>query len=153
MMLRQAQHEGAKRIQIRPYRPEDLELLEVQAVQGAERLAAEAGALEGRWSRTVLHHGALVACAGIAPVWPGRAFAWAFTGTAFPRAGWLGWTRYVRATLDDCQAAGYRRIETTVAADFAMGTVWAGLLGFRVEGLMQAWLGSRDYLLYARIRP
>ena len=77
--VRSQKSEVRTRIEIVPYEPAHLEALQVQAVQDGERMIAEPEGLEGRLSRTVLCGGELAACAGIAPVWPGRAFAWAFT--------------------------------------------------------------------------
>ena len=141
-------------IQVRPFEAAHLAALEVQPAQRAELAVGAAGAveLEGDYARSVFWAGRLVACAGVQPIWAGRGFAWALIGRGFPAAGWLAFSRAARDMLDAAQAAGFTRLETTVALDFPAGIGWVRLLGFECEGLMRQWLGGRDHLLYARIR-
>lgn len=141
------------------FTPVHLEALALQSAQiGEARLL---GARDYReelavfgLSHSVFVEGRLVACAGVKPLWPGRAFGWAMIGRDFPRSAWLPFTRATLAVLERAHAEGHTRIETTVDAGFEPGVRWvADHLGFEVEGFMRGYLNGRDHLLYARVAP
>ena len=92
---------------------------------------------------------AVIAIAGVALAWPGREVAWSLLSDCGPRS-FLKIHGAVKAFLNDRQT---RRIEMTVDADHAKAGRWARLLGFQVEGYMQAYTpDGRDAVLYARVR-
>lgn len=96
-------------------------------------------------------HERCLGCAGVIPVWQGRAQAWAFL------SGDIGLhmtacTRFVRHMLDMHPAD---RIEATVLDGFSAGHRWMGLLGFECEtpkGMRKYDPAGRRMMLYARVR-
>lgn len=91
-------------------------------------------------------------CAGIIPVWRGRAMAWAFISSEVGHH-MVVCTRYVRHMLD-CYPAD--RIEATVLDGFVAGDKWARLLGFECEtpnGMRMYDPSGRTMKLYSRVRP
>lgn len=111
--------------------------------------AAELEKAEHAYS-AVSESGRVVACAGIAKYWPGRAEGWAFFDRRCKR-DFLSIHRAVRKFLD-----GYpvRRIEAAVESGFEAGHRWALALGFELEApRMRAYTPEgRDCALYARVR-
>lgn len=105
-------------------------------------------------SFTMLKDGSPIACAGLIPLWHGRASAWALIGNRVDRYDMIWIHRRVRFFLDMIQRDQlYRRIEATVLNSFDEGHRWVRLLGFEPEGLMRcydAW--AQDNMLYARVR-
>ncbi len=91
----------------------------------------------------------VIAIAGVALAWPGREVAWSLLSNCGPRH-FISIHRAVQAFLDRRQT---RRIEMSVDADHDNAGRWARLLGFKEEGLMQAYTpDGRDAVLYARVR-
>ena len=139
---------------IQPFHPEHLSALLLQPAQAGMRpvLAdpsygeslAQAGPCYA-----AMADGAVIACAGLIPQWPGRAVAWALVSSA---AGphFLGVHRAVKRALD---VHPFRRIETGVVSDFDEGHRWAKMLGFVREGQMRAYTpDGRNCDLYALVR-
>jgi hypothetical protein len=94
--------------------------------------------------------GAVVGCAGVTRVWPGRGVAWALMH-ALPRPAWLAATRQARRVLDDAHRTGLTRIDGTVVRDFAPGHRWARLLGFHPYALLRAYgPDGSDHVGYER---
>lgn len=92
--------------------------------------------------------GEVLACAGIIPMWHGRAIAWALVGAA---AGHR-MVELHRAAMRAFDMHPVRRLETTVAAGFEQGHRWARLLGFTRECTMRAYApDGSDCDLYARV--
>lgn len=147
-------------IEFLPYRPAHLDALELQDAQDYLRpILAEidyAAALEMpglSWSGTI--DGAIVGCAGIAPLCPWRATTWALLGE-IPKREWMRLTRRVVHGLNAAHRAGYRRIEATVEAGFAAGERWVQCLGFTCEtpeGMRCYSPDGRTFRLYSRIAP
>jgi RimJ/RimL family protein N-acetyltransferase len=105
------------------------------------------------WTAIMVENGAVVGCAGIVPVWQGRATTWAFTGV-LPRTAWVAVTRRAMAGLAEAHARGYRRIEAAVHAKFEEGHRWAAMLGFEPEGVARCYgPDGADHVLYARVAP
>lgn len=146
----------ADRITFRPFGPADLERLALQEAQQdlREWLSAPGRGEElatGGPAWTGIIAGRVVGCAGIRPIWPGRATAWALIGR-IPPAEWVRVTAKVRAELRDAHAAGHRRIEATVSVGFEAGCRWVGALGFQFEGIARAYDPyGNDHYLYARV--
>lgn len=137
-----------------PFRPAHLARLRLQRAQvhlgvllddpGYGMALAEAGP-----AFTGVHRGAVVGCAGLSELSPGRAYAWALLSDC--RA--VPFRAVHRAVVDVLNASPVRRIETAVDSGFAAGERWARLLGFGWEGRMRAYLpDGGDAELYARIR-
>lgn len=98
---------------------------------------------------TALDGDDVIACAGVAVQWEGRALAWALVGDIAGRQ-MLPLTRAIAGFLSQTP---HRRIETAVDVDFAPGHRWARMLGFVCEGRMRAYLPTgADCDLYARVR-
>jgi hypothetical protein len=100
---------------------------------------------------TGLAGGLVVGAAGVTRVWPGRGVAWALM-YALPRPAWLAATRMAAHTLDAAHRQGLRRIDASVARDFAPGHRWARLLGFQPYALLRAYgPDGRDHIGYERL--
>jgi len=144
-----------EKLRIVPFRAAHLGAIQPQPAQAfvAPYLGAAAGrALEGPGlAFTGIAGGTVVGAAGLVPVWPGRAIAWAVL-SAMPPALFLATTRAVDRFLAD-QRIG--RIEAYVKSDFAAGHRWARLLGFAREGgpLRRFDPDGHDYDIYARLGP
>jgi hypothetical protein len=97
---------------------------------------------------TALHEGLVMGCAGVAPLHPGNASAWAVLGQCGPRF----FVRIHKAALRYFAGQDYRRIQTAVRTDFEAGHRWARALGFENEGTMRKYgPEGADYDLYARV--
>jgi hypothetical protein len=115
-----------------------------------ERPELTAGLTDDGLAWTGIVGGVVVGCAGVTRVWPGRGVAWALMH-ALPRPGWLAATRLVWRTLDEAHRQGFRRIDATVAHDFAPGHRWMGLLGFHPYALLRSYgPDGRDHVGYER---
>jgi hypothetical protein len=91
----------------------------------------------------------VLACMGLIPMWEHRAYAWGLLAVEAGRH-LLGITRAVWRTME---LHPFRRIETTVRADFVEGHRWARLLGFEREGALTAYAPDGATCdMYARIR-
>ena len=89
--------------------------------------------------------------AGIVPVYPHRAIAWALVSRDIG-AALVPISRKVRRILELDPTP---RIEMTVAVDFKAGHTWAGLLGMTLETpepLRRHGARGEDEMLYARIK-
>lgn len=96
--------------------------------------------------------GAVVACGGMLPIWPGRGQAWGIVG-AMPRRAWPLLTDTVTEVLDAYQRRGWRRLETTTDPARPEQTRWAVKLGFELETLAPAYTqDGRATNIWRRIR-
>lgn len=112
----------------------------------------EAVALERPdWSHTCIDGNRILGCAGIIPLWPGRALAWSYISVHTTGSKFLAVHRAVQRRLDNCYI---KRIEMTVDCDFEEGHRWAELLGFVMEApRMEAYRPDGGACaLYARVR-
>lgn len=138
-----------------PFAPAHLAALRTEATDAwlaplLARPELAAGLVAEGLAWTGVAGGAVVAAAGITRVWPGRGVAWALMH-GLPRPAWLAATRMAARTLDDAHRQGLRRIDATVACDFAPGHRWARLLGFHPYGLLRAYgPDGRDHVGYER---
>jgi hypothetical protein len=137
-------------IHVVPFSPDHLTRLRIQATQAASVLTVEHG-----WeivdcngiARTALRDGEPVACAGLIPLMPWRAFAWSYLGEGFDQD-----IRAIhRATLGVLNAARYARIEMAVDPLDSKAKRWAWHLGFEREGLARKWAKDRDMEIWARV--
>lgn len=95
----------------------------------------------------------IIFCCGLIPKWHGRAQGWTVFADNITRREMLFIHRMSKILLEQWQSSEeFRRIETTVRAEFDAGHRWAKMLGFHPEGLMSLYdpLG-RAYVLYSRI--
>lgn len=140
-----------------PFCPSDLGGLRLQGAEAYLQPVVEGGAghhlaVPGlAWSGMI--DGRVVGCAGVWPIWEGRASTWALFGE-IPKPQWLRLHRHVLRVLERAHGLGYWRIEAAVDAGFAPGRRWVSALGF-VNETPEAMAGygptGRDFLLYARI--
>lgn len=144
-------------IEFIPYRADHLADLIAQGVphlrfSDAMRTDVYAKSLDvaGRaWTGII--DGKVVGCGGFVPVWAGRSICWAFFGK-FPQREWSRVVRRIRVTLDTEHGMGVRRIEAYVHRNHGNGCRLADILGFKIEGLMQAFTTEGDAFMYARVR-
>lgn len=137
-----------------PFEPEHLDRLELQSAQlGIQpifddpRYALSLQKAGPAFSAEV--DGEIIAALGIIPQWQNRAIAWGLIGKK-ARRHLLAVHRAVDRFL---VMSEYRRIETSVATNFAEGHRWARMLGFEREGTMRAYTPDGfDCDLYARVR-
>lgn len=138
-----------------PFAADHLDQLEAQPGQAVDAalFTPEIGAaLVNDMARTLVADGRVLACAGIQPMWPGRAVAWAILSSQIGARGFLRYHRWVARALDDAHARGLWRIETTVDPEFDNAVRWAAALGFLYEGRMRGYApDGRDHLLVARV--
>ena len=137
-----------------PFQPDHLQQIDLQAEQSVTRdylnngeYAQSLAAQEG-W--TVIHDGAVIACAGFIKVWGNRHQAWAVISATIGPAGMLLLTK---AALRGLQIRT-GRIECYVATGFEAGHRWARMLGFTLETPepMRQWLpDGSDASQYSRI--
>lgn len=107
--------------------------------------------LETVW--TALRDGLIVGVGGLIPLWPGTGKCFAIFHGRIKPTDFLAIHRHTVSKLDIYQTAyGFKRAEMAVDCDFAKGVRWAKLLGFKVEGVMQAYVNGRDHYLFSRIR-
>lgn len=91
----------------------------------------------------------VIAMAGVLPRWEGRAEAWALLSGDLKRH----FVQIHRAVLRFLEGTDIRRIETAVDANFPEGLAWAGMLGFKNEGLMRGYTPEgRDCYRFARVK-
>lgn len=158
----QGSHVRAERggLDVRPFQPPDLLLLEPGAAQRAEMDAADP-AWRGKGARilrdgpawTGLRDGRVVGCAGLSRVWTGRAVAWCLLGADIPKPAWIAIHRAVAARLADAQARLFWRIEAESAAGWPPGERWMRMLGFEREGFARAFgPDGRDFTRWAKVR-
>lgn len=141
-------------IEFRKCYPEHVLLVQAQVAQ-----QVDAGVILGGGYAQVVEGGPsfsgwvdhrCVGVAGLLPVWPGRAFAWAILSKQCgPHM--LAITRKVQAVL---AASPYRRVETTTLCGFVPAKRWIGRLGFSMESpKMRCYDNAgRDHMLWARIK-
>lgn len=138
---------------VREFQPLDLHRIVVArvAVPGWRDHGAKLLASGPCWS--AVHDGEVIACAGLALHWPGRAGAWCLIGARFPRSGWIWLHRQVSQGLAKATAdLRLRRIEAEAAYGWPPGARWLGMLGFEREGVMRAFgHGGEDFERWARI--
>lgn len=100
-------------------------------------------------SFTAIEGDQVIAIAGIAIQWEGRAIAWALISEDAGKH-FLAIHRAVKGFLDQ---ADIRRIEAFVDSDFKQGMKWIEMLGFENEGLMRKFsIIGNDCYLFARVK-
>jgi hypothetical protein len=139
-------------VQVVPFKADHLERVQLLDVHAGFAVSADAAAaLEALPSFTGLDGSRVLGCAGLIPLWPGRAQAWAYLDRGCG-GSFVAIHREVSRFFDVCE---YKRLEIIVRSDFPEAHRWARLLGFECEApLMRAYLpcGS-DAALYARVKP
>jgi hypothetical protein len=139
-------------IEVRPFEASHLVGFQVQQHQRWEfaiQPEAPAAAFGEAWSGFA--DGAAICCAGLVPLWPGRAYAWALLSEG-AASHLLELTRIARFVLE---TSGHGRIEAYVDAEFKQAQRWARMLGFVNETPtpMRKYLPeARDAFLYARVK-
>ena len=137
------------------YKAEHLARLDVQddQVHHLRLVSGEQAAalVNGDWAQSCVEGERVYGCAGIIPLWPGRAIAWSYISIYATGSKFLAVHRAVLRRLDTCYI---KRIEMTVDCGFEQGHRWAELLGFVMEAPhMAGYLpDGTDCALYARIR-
>lgn len=94
----------------------------------------------------------VLACAGLAPHWPGRSTGWALLSAGIGPNRFIAVHRLIAAALDRHETRHPGRIEIQIDPDHAAALRWATILGFDVEGRLRRYLpDGRDMILMARI--
>lgn len=88
--------------------------------------------------------------AGVIPIWPGRAMAYAYLTEHARKNKFVFVHRAVKRFLDGCYI---KRIEMAVQCDFKQGNRWASMLGFELEAerMRHYQPDGEDCALYARV--
>ncbi len=112
--------------------------------------AVDAKALESQHAITGIHDGKVIAVAGLAPVWPGRALLWSYMGSNAGRH----MPAIHKVALRMIESFEGDRIEADVDVDFEAGHRWIKMLGFELEtARMRKYRpDGRDMAKYVRIR-
>lgn len=110
---------------------QSLELQEAQAYLSADLAKPEHGVLVEQAGQgfTAMDGDKVLACAGVAEVWTGRAVAWAFISKNAGRR----MVAIHRAVAGFLLASQFCRIEAWVDEGFEPGMRWLELLGFTLE--------------------
>ena len=103
-------------------------------------------------SFTLLHNNNAVCSGGIYPLWDGVAEGWVISSKRIYKER-IRASRLIRKRTDLlCAANKIWRLQTAVKANFKTGIRFAEFLGFKNEGLMQAYGPDKsNYLRMARI--
>lgn len=138
---------------VEPFRPEHLERLMLQPRQERARHLFEnpgyGQCLANGLAYAAVEGDTVLACAGLLPMWEGRAEAWALMGSDLKR----NFVAIHHAAQRFLSIADFRRIEAVVDAEFCNGKKWMERLGFQPEGLMRAYTpDGRDCIRYAKVR-
>lgn len=99
--------------------------------------------------------GRILGCAGVVPLWPGVAQAWAVLSDAALGEP-VSLTRAVDRELRGiAESLCLRRIQATVAENHHDGARWLAFLGFEIEGLLVNYgpHGVGDYWMYGKVLP
>lgn len=143
----------------RPFRVEDVELMRAQARQADEyealRQYGAAGwakiAEDGR-SFSGFEGDRILGFAGLIEYWPTRWMAWSVLSDTVDRYDLLWIHRTFKAQIDALPST-VKRLEVTVLDTYAAGHRWAQAMGFKKEGLMEAYDHfGHDHAMYVRIR-
>jgi hypothetical protein len=141
-------------MRIEPFRPEHLETLILQPQQERARAFLAnpdygKALANGLAYAAIDDDGTVLCCAGLLPMWEGRAEAWALMGGNLKRH----FLAIHHAALRFLSVAEFRRIEAVVDAQFCTGHKWLERLGFKPEGLREAYTpDGRDCIGYAKVR-
>jgi hypothetical protein len=131
-----------------PFRPEHVEMMDVQPAQRLYIQQAEDLQCGDAWTG-MADDGTVVGCAGLVEIWEGRAYAWAVLSAGAGRH----MRAIVKAAKAKLDASPIRRIEIAVDCRFGPGCHLARLLGFQLEAKCRAYLfKGRDAFLYARVK-
>lgn len=95
----------------------------------------------------------VIGCAGILPIWPGVGEAWVVI-PMLPLGLLRQVCRVTRDLLPDIMAdKNLHRVQASVPRNFPAALKFARILGFRPEGLMQAYgIDQTDYERFAIVR-
>lgn len=117
--------------------------------EGDARIMANMG-----YSFTGVCGSRIVGCAGVMPVWHGRAIAWGLMDLSMSRIEMLAMHRGVLNFLVEIQRdARFRRVEASVKVGWPEAERWIAMLGFVREGKMRCYdLHGKDHWLFARVR-
>lgn len=117
-------------LEIQPFHVKHLEALTLQEAEAflggmvtPENISPHA------YGHTAFVDGVPAICAGLVPIWQGRALAWALLADC----GKHSFREIHYAVKRFLDAQEIRRIETSVRRDFPAGHRWARALGFRRE--------------------
>lgn len=101
---------------------------------------------------TCFSEAGIIACAGIAQIWPGVGHAWVVMGKNYKKDRiWIhkqaiSYMNKIIAGMD------YHRVQANVVCDFIPGIQWMERMGFKLEGKMHQYgPDGEDHYLYARI--
>ena len=138
------------------FKAEHLLGMDIQAQQAGLRAALQLESLrtlEAHPSYSAFENGECVACAGVAPYWPGRYQAWAYISEP-ARRNRRTMAHVTRATKRFLDLFDAPRVELAVDEGFEAGHTWARHLGFRLETRRaeKYTVDGRDAAIYVRVR-
>jgi len=140
-----------------PMMKEHLPLIRVQKMQDhiGSVIDAKSVLIYPGLSWTGLVGGVVLGCAGVYPVWYGRAFVWAFLSEDFGNGYFLQTHRFVHLVLAALQKKPeFKRLECTVKGDHQSGHRWMKLLGFALEtpdGMSSYSPEGEKFFMYSRV--
>jgi hypothetical protein len=106
-----------------------------------------------QWGFALIGRGQVLACAGLVPIWAGRAEAWLMVSREATNADLVPAMRHGRTVLDKRQRDPFfRRIEIHVRWDAPWRRSFTRALGFTLDACLKAWgPGGIDFGLYSRV--
>lgn len=139
---------------VTPFKAEHLMGMQLQEQQAGLRpnlSLASLRTLEAHPAYSAFENDECVACAGVAPYWPGRYQAWAYISEPARQNKRL-MAHVTRATKRFLDVFDGRRVELAVDDGFEAGHVWAKHLGFRLETprAEKYTVDGRDAAIYVR---
>ena len=142
-----------RRYSTKPFRPADLEAVAPPGITEAMRhLFVQRLSIAHSWTRW--RDSIILGCAGIVPMWLGRAEAWSVVGPC-DRYDMIYATRAVISGIEAArQVLGFWRLEATTIAGWRPGERWLEMLGFQPEAYLRQYApDGTDHRLYARLWP
>ena len=140
-------------IQIVRFQPTHLQGFTLQAaqafMQGQIESPGYTKTLADGQAFTLISDGVPMFCAGLIPIWSGRALAWALVHKDAGKH-MRHIVRGVRGFLDSAEP---KRIEALVDDGFTQGVHFMQILGFKEEGLMRSFNeNGSDCRLFSRVK-
>lgn len=100
---------------------------------------------------TGFHNGEILACGGVMPLWKGVGEAWVVTSPLVEKCPFFFMRTVWRRLLTFISIMELERVQTTVDAEHEVSLKWVERMGFKQEGLMEKYIGGRDFFRYALI--
>lgn len=135
-----------------PFKALHLAQIELQGAQTFGGKSREIGeALERSFAFSGIDNDIVLGCAGIVPLWEGRAHLWSYLSKNINKTQMIA---IHRAALRGIEMRTEKRLEATCDVNFKAGHRWLKMLGFQMEcERMRSYRpDGGDEALYSRIR-